>query len=106
MLSNVVRIIQKTALTKTLSFCLTALVLWFYFPTSVPSTPLPWANFQKCIFEKDACGKYLSYATPGDYVACLGTEVFKFPWRVIFGGFLAEDEQEPKLVSAHPQIPL
>ena len=50
--------------------------------------------------------KYLSFATLGSYVACLGAKVFKFLWRVIFGGFSAEDEQRPKLVSAHPQIPL
>ena len=35
-------------------------------------------------------GKYLSYATPKGYVACFGAQVFKFPWRVIFGGFLAD----------------
>ena len=41
-------------------------------------------------------GKYLSYATPKGYVACLGAQVFKFPWRVIFGGFLAEGVKKPK----------
>ena len=37
--------------------------------------------------------KYISLATRGSYVACLGANVFKFLWRVIFGGFSAEDEQ-------------
>ena len=50
--------------------------------------------------------KYLSFATLKRYVACLWAKVFKFPWRVRFGGFLAEVEQRAKLVSAHPQIPL
>ena len=36
----------------------------------------------------------------------LGAKVFKLLWRVIFGVFLAEDEQRRKLVSAHPQISL
>ena len=49
--------------------------------------------------KKDAYGKYLSYATLGGYVPCLGAEVFKFPWRLIFSGFSAGDEQKPKLVS-------
>ena len=43
------------------------------------------------------------YANTGDYIACLGTDIFKCPWRVNFGGFLAKDEQKPKLVSAHPK---
>ena len=30
--------------------------------------------------------------------------MFRFPKRVIFGGFLTEDKQKPKLVCAHPQI--
>ena len=65
-------------------------------------------QFSKTYFlrDKNAFGKYLSYATPGGYVACFGTKVFKFPWRVIFGRFLPEDEQKPKQVSAQPQIPL
>ena len=54
--------------------------------------------------KKDAYGKYLSFATLASYIACFGAKVFKFPWRVIFGGFWADDEQRPKLVSAHPQI--
>ena len=56
-------------------------------------------NSQKCILEekKDAYGKYLSYATQGGYVASLGTQVLKFLWRVIFGGFSAEGEQKLKL---------
>ena len=53
--------------------------------------------FKTLIYKKDAYGKYLPF---------LGTEVFKFPWMLNFGGFSAEDEQKPKLVSAHPQIPL
>ena len=61
--------------------------------------------FKTLFYKKDAYGKYLPYATLGAYVPCLGAEVFKFPWRLIFGGFSAADEQKPKLVSAHPQIP-
>ena len=53
----------------------------------------------------DVYGKYLSFATLGSYVACLGATIFKFLWRVICGRFLAEDEQRPKLVSAH-KIPM
>ena len=63
-------------------------------------------NFINVFYKKDAYGKYLSFATMGSYVECLGAMAFKFLWRVIFGGFSAEDEQRPKLVSAHPQIPL
>ena len=40
------------------------------------------------------------------YVACLRAKVVKVPWSGIFGRFSAEDEQRPKLVSAHRQIPL
>ena len=40
-------------------------------------------------------GKYLTFATLGSYVICLGAKVFEFLWRVIFGRFLAEDEQRP-----------
>ena len=29
--------------------------------------------------------------------ACLGAQVFKFLWRIIFGRFLAKGEQKPKL---------
>ena len=50
-------------------------------------------------------GKYLLFANLGSYVACLD-KVFKFLWRVVLGGFSVDDEQRPKLVSAHPQIPL
>ena len=48
-------------------------------------------------------GKFLSFTTLWRYVVCLGAKVFKFPWRVIFAGFLAEDELRPKLslLSAH-----
>ena len=56
------------------------------------------ADFQNWIlYKKKAYGKYISYATPRGYVACLGAQVFKFPWRVIFVGFLADGEQKPKL---------
>ena len=37
--------------------------------------------------KKYAYGKYLSFATLGSYVACLGTKVFKFLRRVIFADF-------------------
>ena len=60
------------------------------------------ANFYKFILKKDAYGKYVSFTTLGSYIAGFGAKVFKFLWRVIFGGRWAE----PKLVSAHPQIPL
>ena len=52
--------------------------------------------------KKYVYGKYLSFAT----LACLGVKVFKFPCRVIFSGFSEQDDQRPKLVFAHPQIPL
>ena len=39
---------------------------------------------------KDVYGKYLSYAPPRGYIACFGAQVFKFPWRVIFGAEWAE----------------
>ena len=50
-------------------------------------------------------GKYLQFTTLGSYVACLGPKVFKFRYRVFFGGFSAKDDQRPKLVSTYPQIP-
>ena len=76
-----------------------------------PQLQHPLAHYQGPIvrnvfYKKDAYGKYLLFATLGSYVAWLVAKVFKFLWRVIFGGFSAEDEQRPKLVSAHPQIPL
>ena len=76
-----------------------------------PELQHPLAHYQGPIvrnvfYKKDAYGKYLLFATLGSYVAWLVTKVFKFPWRVIFGGFSVEVEQRPKLVSAHPQIPL
>ena len=76
-----------------------------------PQLQHPLAHYQGPIvrnvfYKKDAYGKYLLFATLGSYVAWLVAKVFKFQWRVIFGGFSAEDEQRPKLVSAHPQIPL
>ena len=97
MLSNLVRIIQKISSTTTLRMLLSTLKLWFYFLNSTHSSPLPKDNFQKCI-------SFICH--PRRLYTCLGTEVFGFPWRVIFGGFSAEDEQKHKLVSAHPQIPL
>ena len=56
--------------------------------------------------KKNAYVKYLSFATLGSYVSCLGAKVFKFLWMVVFGGLTAKDEQRQTLVSAHPQIPL
>ena len=50
--------------------------------------------------KNNAYGKYLSYATPIAYVAYLEAQVFKFPWRVIFGRFLPAGEQKPKLGGA------
>ena len=43
--------------------CIDALKLWFE-----PS------NFQNLIWSTDPYGKFLSYATLGGYVACLGDE--------------------------------
>ena len=106
MLSNVMRFIQKIAPTTTLTLG------WAYWSFGLISKlclllaiyqgPI----FKKIFYKKDAYGKYLSYATLGGYVPCLGAEVFKFPWGLIFGRFSVEDEKKPKLVSAHPQIPL
>ena len=78
MLSNVVRIIQKIAPTTTLTLGLSTLKFWFYFPTSTPPSHSPRTDLQNVFYEKDAYGKYLSYATLA-YVPCLGAEVFKFP---------------------------
>ena len=106
MLSNVMRIIQKIAKTITLTLG------WAHWSFGLISKLwLLLAIYQGLIFKKlyhkkDAYGRYLSYATLGGYVPFLGAEVFKFPWGLIFGGFSAEDEQKPKLVSAYPQIPL
>ena len=61
--------------------------------------------FINVFFKKEAYGKYLSFGTLESYVACLGAKLFKFLGSVTFGEFLAEDEQRPKLVSAHPKIP-
>ena len=108
MLSNVMSIIQKIAPTSTLTLG------WAHWSFGLIYKPkLLLDIYQGTIFKtlfyinkKSAYGKYIPYATLGGYVSCLGAEVFKFPWRLFFGGFLAEDEQKPKLVSAHPQIPL
>ena len=53
--------------------------------------------------KKDWCSLHLSYVPLVTYVPPLGAEQFQFPCRVCFNRFLAEDEQKPKLVSAHPQ---
>ena len=105
MLSNVVRIIQQIASKTTLCLCLGTLKLWFNFSTSTQCSPLLRTK-NICFIIKKAFVKYLSYATLGANIACFGNEVFMFLWRVIFGRFLAEDEQKPKLVSARPQISL
>ena len=106
MLSNVMRIIQKIAPTSTLTLG------WAHWSFGWISKlwlllAIYQGQFSKYYFiKKKAYGKYLPYATLGGYVLCLGAEVFKFPCRLILGRFSAEDEQKPKLVSAHPQISL
>ena len=66
-------------------------------------------QFKKNVFyKKDAVGKYMSYDTLRGSVACLGAQVFKFLWRVIFGGFSGEGEQKPKKMSlgkSAPKVP-
>ena len=52
------------------------------------------SNFHKFIWYM-AYGQFLSYATLGGFVPCLGDEVLKLPWRLIFNGFLSEDYQKP-----------
>ena len=42
--------------------------------------------------------KYILSATLGFFIACLGAEVFQFPWRVIFGKVWAENEKELKVL--------
>ena len=49
--------------------------------------------------------KYVPDATFVRGVACLGTDLFKFPGCINIGKFSAEDEQKLKLVLVHPQIP-
>ena len=43
------------------------------------------------------CALYLSHTNFVTYVPVLGAEQFQFPCGVIFDGFLAKDEQKPKL---------
>ena len=63
---------------------------WNFF-SSFTQLQRPIALYQgniKCIlWEENVYGKYISFATLGSYVACLGAKVFKFPWSVSFGGF-------------------
>ena len=42
------------------------------------------------------------HATLLTYVHVLRADLFQFPCAVIFNGFFKDDEQKPKLVSAHP----
>ena len=85
-LSNVVRIIQKISLTKTFSSCMSTLKLWFlpqlWRPLALNQGPIVINVF----YQKDVYSKYLSFANMRRYVACLGAMVFKFLWRVTFGG--------------------
>ena len=80
LLSNVIRIIQKSTDT-TLTLCLSI------------------SMFANLFGKKMDMDNFF-------HVPCLGDEVLKFPWRLIFNGVLEEDYQNPKLVSAHPQISL
>ena len=45
---------------------------------------------------------HLSYATLVTYVHVFGAVFFQFPCWIILDRFLAEDEQKPKGLSAHP----
>ena len=85
MLSNVVKIIQKTALTPTFGLCLSTLKLRFPPPQLQRSLALYQGPiFISWFYTKDGYDKYLSFATLGNYVTCLGAKIFKFPWRVFF----------------------
>ena len=75
-------------------FYLSILKLWFYFQTLTHLRPLTRAVFKDT---KNANARYLLFVTFVSSVASLNS--------VISGGFLAEDEKKPKLVSAHPQPP-
>ena len=80
MLSDFVRNVQQIALTTTFDLCLSTLKLCF----PPPQLQRPLALYQgrivkNVLYEKDAYGKYLSFATLGSYVACLGAKVFKLP---------------------------
>ena len=62
------------------------LVVYLNLNTLMPIGPGP---FGLIVFykKKDACGKYLLFATLGSYVACFGARVFKFLWRIFFFNF-------------------
>ena len=51
---------------------------------------------------KDSYSHYHSYATLVSCVANVGAMLFQLLDRDSFGGFLVEDEQKSKQVSAHP----
>ena len=79
--------------------------LWFYYPTWPHSSPLLKAHFQKCISWK-RCVRQISFiGHPGKLCSMLVGWSLQFSMKGNFGGFSAEDEQKPKLVSAHPQVP-
>ena len=81
MLNNLIKIIHKIASFPTFGLSLSTL---YRGPIII-----------KIFYKKNVHGKYLSFATLGSYVACLGAKVFKFFWTVISDGFLAEDELRP-----------
>ena len=64
---------------------------------TAPATP----GLLNTVLQKYMWTLYLPYAA---YVPVLGAEYFQIPCRVIFQGFLAEDEQKTKLVSAHSSL--
>ena len=73
MLSNVVKIIQKTALTPTFGLCLSTLKLQR--SLALYQGPIVRNEF----YTKGGYDKYLSFETLGNYVPCMGVKIFKFP---------------------------
>ena len=75
---KVVRIIQTNCIDHTFNFVLKHTEAVVLYPNFIEGSPLPWSSLKKNIY-KSSYGKYIQYATPGNYVACLGEEVFQFP---------------------------
>ena len=73
--SNVVKILQTIASSPSFDLCLSTLQQ----PLALYKGPIVISVF--IYKDKNVHGKYLSFATLGSYVACLGAKVFKFPWR-------------------------
>ena len=89
------------ALTATFGLCLNTQKL-----SCVPLTSHRLAFYHGLIKKNIDLIKRRVFVTLGSYIECMRATVFKFSWKVIFCGIMAEVEQRPKLVSAHHQIPM